>query len=254
MMTYQDACFAIEICRIVFAAVCGDLVLFAAKAVYMRLPAHWLCDFDEQPWEMHMPGFRGQRCKVFCAGLWSVLLIFIVRVQHELEKAVEDGAVLIAVVDIVLTAGVCICAVVIAFGDRDYMIIPDQLVMAMGILVVIFRLSSAIISSGSSEFLSADMIEAVHQILFGAFIGGSLMMITGFAGLISGNGFAAGFGDIKLMAVCGAMVGENVYIMYVLIVMMSGIYFSYCIVRGKVRSSEGLPLAPWICGAMLLCM
>ena len=252
MMTYQDACFAIEICRIVFAAVCGGLVLFAAKAVYMRLPAHWLCDFDEQPWEMHMPGFRGRKCRWFYAAFEVALMISFYRIC---TGSCESGTgFMIAAAR--LTAGgiTAACAAVIALSDRDYMIVPDQLVIVMGICSIVMSLAS---SCGDAVFagnLQACLRASFGEIIYGAFWGAALMLSVSAMGIITGKGSAAGFGDIKLMAVCGAVVGERVYIMYVLMVMMSGIYFSYCVVRGKVRSGEGLPLAPWICSAMLLCM
>lgn len=268
MMIYQSSCFAAEICQIIFAAVCGVIVLFAAKEVYMRLPAHWLCDFDEQPWELHMPGFRGLRCRWLCAGY---LIVWITGLLRIFRQAAASGASCGGMSDagfdwltgtvsvpamIKLTAVIiiCICATVIALSDRDYMIVPDQLVVVMGICSIFMSLAS---SSGDAVFagnLQACLRISFCEIIYGALWGAALMLSVSAIGIITGKGAACGFGDVKLMMVCGAVAGERVFVMYILMAVMSGIYFSITVASGRIRYGSGQPLAPWICGAMIMCM
>ncbi|MBR5228943.1 MAG: prepilin peptidase [Firmicutes bacterium] len=215
-----------DLVRFGLAAVSGVLVLSAARWVYGRLPAGWLCDFDESPWEMHLPGLRGQGQMGMKVVLWVLMSV------RFLGGMLDSG-----VIEILKTV-ICICAIVISLCDADYMIVPDQFVAVIGGCAV----ALALVENAGGEML------------YGALWGGGIMVLTSAIGLISGKGGAIGFGDVKLMAVCGAVAGERVFVLYVLMAVSSGVYFTLMVAAGKVKYGECQPLGPWICGAMLLCL
>ena len=60
-----------DVARVAAPVIGAAVVSAAACRLYMALPAHWLCEFDEAACELHMPGMRGaggapgRACKAF---------------------------------------------------------------------------------------------------------------------------------------------------------------------------------------------
>lgn len=228
-------------------------VLLLARTVYEKLPACWLCEYDEQPWEMHMPGFRGLHGKGLYAALFMVMVVSFSDIQIEVHESRLGFMIILS--RLTCAAAICVCAVAISLSDIDYMIVPDQLVTVIGGCAVIMGLVGSASAFLFTEAAFSDCVKSIFsEVLFGAAAGTGLMLLSSAMGLLTGKGAACGFGDVKLMAVCGAVAGEKVFIMYILMAVMSGLYFCIGVVAGKIRYGSGQPLAPWICVAMMLCM
>ncbi len=235
--------------RFFSALICTTVVIAAARGFYNRLPAHWFCDYDELPWEMHMPGFRGNQGYMFYGSVGFLLALEFVKIFtafEEVYKGCNVGYIISQMLYLLVFLIICIVAVIVSLSDIDYMIVPDQFVLGLGMAAM------AIVVT---DFAVAENVRGeVIELLWGGIIGAGLMVLTGFVGVLSNKGFSAGFGDVKLMAVCGAVVGGKVFLMYIVMALGSGLYFCVKVMAGKVKYGAVQPLAPWICGAMVLCM
>lgn len=155
----------IEVIAVIAAIV---VIMPAAAGIYRRIPARWLCEYDELPGEIHMMGFRWSMplyvralvfmiaAAVFYTGLCSGIeesraeaaftQIIEAGVQRTVEKgaagaetgretqmAAEKGTAAGKIGGAVCLLVISAVLAVIVFCDIEYMIIPDQL---LGVLTV----------------------------------------------------------------------------------------------------------------------
>lgn len=213
----------------VAAPVIGAAVVSAAaRRLYMALPAHWLCEFDEAACELHMPGMRGaggapgRACKAFVVFM-AAFYVF----------AVAGGSLWGGAAVVFLAAA--------AFSDMDYMIIPDQLLWAAAACALAGACARGCGLAGAA---------------MGAITGGGLMFIsTALSSVFYGPG-AIGAGDIKMMFVCGALAGspEKAVIMFAAAVMSSALFISAGIIIRRLHSGSFVPMAPFIALAAVMFM
>lgn len=232
-------------------------------AVYMRIPARWLCEFDELPGEVHMPGMRGawkgaERFSIFA-------LIFV-------------GALFCFFKDIsALKCAAVICLFAAALCDTEYMIIPDQLLAAA--LAAAFLMAAAAgfaEQSGSLQLwlglpegggsapltrvsgllhdVAAYAAGGVMDAAAGAACSGGLLALSAlFAAAFYGTG-SIGMGDIKMMAACGALAGapSRAALMFTTAVLSSAAFISAGILSKKIYSNNFIPMAPFITMAAII--
>lgn len=119
--------------------------------------------------------------------------------------------------------------IAVSLIDWDTLTIPDSLVVAVLILAII------------SYFLSPET--TIISRLIGFFIVSVPLLIT----TVAVNG-AFGGGDIKLIAVCGLLLGYPLTVFSIFVAFISGGVFAMFIIakRGKERSSH-MPFGPFIC-------
>lgn len=234
-----------------------------AVILYMRMPARWLCEFDELPSELHMPGMRGSwagtaQYAVFAVVFCAALIGF-------------GGGV-----SITKCAAVC-CLLAAALSDAEYMIIPDQLLV---IVLAAAFLSAA--GEGVAEQFSADSLQClvglpagggsaeltcgsdffrataasaaggVRDAAAGAACCGALALISS---LCAASGKSAiGAGDIKMLTVCGALSGApgRAALIFSASVLFSAAFISFGIILKKIRPSSFIPMAPFITLATVL--
>ena len=246
----------------VAAPVIGAAVVSAAaRRLYMALPAHWLCEFDEAACELHMPGMRGaggapgRACKAFVVFM-AAFYVF----------AVAGGGLWGGAAVVFLAAA--------AFSDMDYMIIPDQLLWAAAACALAgacargcgdagglaaFWGGRAHLAGGSAGFLGEWAGAAAGRLAgaaMGTIAGGGLMLIsTALSSVFYGSG-AIGAGDIKMMFVCGALAGspEKAVIVFAAAVMSSALFISAGIITGRLHSGSFVPMAPFIALAAVMFM
>ena len=114
-------------------------------------------------------------------------------------------------------------------------------------------------AGGSAGFLGEWAGAAAGRLAgaaMGTIAGGGLMLIsTALSSVFYGSG-AIGAGDIKMMFVCGALVGspEKAVIMFAAAVMSSALFISAGIIIRRLHSGSFVPMAPFIALAAVMFM
>ncbi len=210
---------------ILIARTVGSIILGLAAGwgtvyVFNRVPAKWLCDYDEKPDEK----LHGERIGRYPWG-WAFSLLFIGFVFFMWDKGI-----------IYQIAGIFALwmLLLIALADIKYMIIPDQFVFAVAVTAIGFVPFQPYLLSP----------------LFGALIGGGCFLIIGIAAKLVMKKEAMGFGDIKLMAAVGLMAGtKGAVIIFILTIFLSGIVMGTGLLTGRIKRGDEKPLGPYIAAA-----
>lgn len=248
---------------ICLAAGWSGLVALGSLAIYMRLPARWLCEYGEDPEPAHEPAHRcggtpaGRRVRaaaaasatLVCLALQAIPVPFLPDVPASQGYSPAQAALLTIIL---------ICLVVAALSDVDYLIIPDQIPAALLVLAVIRCAAVPAVSvavMGAWSQAPATFAEGILQALSGAALAAGAMLLAALPSrLICGSG-ALGFGDIKLLAACGAVVGASgALLMFVITVFSSAIFLAAGLVAGRFELRSAHPMAPWIAAATVVCM
>lgn len=200
-------------------------VIAGASTVYVfnRIPAKWLCDYDEEPDK----GMWGARIK---KRPWAFVfsLVFI-----------ACSIVLFRLGISYLIAGMAAIWLLLQIGisDSKYMIIPDQFIIALAVTALGFV-------PFQKSYLSP---------LYGAMIGGGFLLLIGLLGRLIFKKEAMGFGDIKLLAVLGLAFGvEGVLAITVITVFSSAFVYGIGLLAGRLKSGDQQPLGPFIAAAASL--
>ena len=198
----------------------GILAGNSAVVVFNRMPARWLCYYNQEPSE-ELKRMDSQRIK---SHPWKVVfsVFFVV---CALALAADDPRYAV-------TALIAIWALlIIAVADKKYMIIPDQFVMMLALTAVGF-----VPYHGS--FLTP---------LWGALLGGGFMFIIGFLGKLILKKEALGFGDVKLLAAVGLMTGPmGVSLILMASSFMSCIHFMVLLIMKRIKRTDVMPLGPYV--------
>lgn len=122
----------------------------------------------------------------------------------------------------------------IAIVDFDTMTIPDGFVIALIPLAIAFMLLFPAI--GLPERMLGFFCISAPMLLLAMLIPGSF-----------------GGGDIKLIAVCGFMLGWQYTLLAMFIaLMMSGVIAAYLLLRKKVKRGAHIPFGPYLCAGCFL--
>lgn len=214
--------------KIAVSLVFGVLAGFAAVYIFNKMPASWLCDYGETPPQELTDPFV-QRVKgfpwrwIYAAG-FSCLLIRFLFVDAPLVTGLQLAAVgLIA----------CWALLIIGLADLKYMIIPDQFVMMLAL----------------SAFGFIPFYESVWQPLAGAVAGGGMMLAVSGLGAMLFQKEVLGFGDVKLMAALGLILGLRGTITVVIAAsLLSGIAAAVGLMQKKIQKDDMKPFGPYLCG------
>ncbi len=209
--------------RIIFSVAAGILSGFTAVFVFNRIPAKWLCDYDQEPsremWD--------ERIK---KRPWTIVftLVFITS-----SLKLSEAGFLYAIPGIVALW----LLLQIGMADRKYMIIPDQFVAAL-----------AVTAFGFIPFHSSW-----QSMLFGALAGGGSLLLMGIVGKLVFRKEAMGFGDVKLFTAIGLLFGlRGVVIVLILTVFSSAFVFGIGLITGRIKPGEAQPLGPFIAASAAL--
>ena len=246
----------------------------AAAFFYMKMPACWLCEFDEWPGEMHLAGLRG---RMGIPGIWAagtVTVFLSARLLCTVEwSPAADSVRWLAVLTACrgLAAGAVCAAAAVSLGiiilsDMEYMIIPDVPLLTAGAATLLMPLTSGaeaaarwtglgasasggITGAGAWMFAaSVNILKEIAGVLAGAAGGGLALLLCMLLSALFYGRPAIGTGDLKLMLVCGALTGSFTggVMVFVLSTLFSGIYMSLGLIAGKLSSGSLLPMAPFI--------
>ena len=128
----------------------------------------------------------------------------------------------------------------ISASDAKYTIIPDQFTIGVAVIAVVF--------AAVDYFTDKNFITAWYTPLLGALVGGGVLMLFDLFSTLVFKKAGFGFGDVKLMAALGLMLGVKYSI--VLLVMSSFVaafHFLFLIFSGKAKKGIYLPMGPYIC-------
>lgn len=113
--------------------------------------------------------------------------------------------------------------------DFDTLTIPDEFIVIIAILTIPF-------------YFVQDGISIKSRILGFFIISVPMFVIT----MIIGGAF--GGGDIKLIAVCGSLLGaKNVSLAMFIAIMVAGVYAMYLMATKKAGKGTQIPFGPYIC-------
>jgi prepilin signal peptidase PulO-like enzyme (type II secretory pathway) len=205
------------ILRVFLSLPLGVFAGFATVYIFNRIPAKWLCEYDEDPGK-EMWGIRVRR---YPFG-WILSLIFIVSLFVIRERTIPYQIAAFFAIWILL---------LVALSDIKYMIIPDQLVIAL--------------ATSSIGFIPGypDLIYPVQ----GTLIGGGSLLIIGAVGKYIFKKDSLGFGDVKLMAAVGLIAGtKGTIVILVLTILSAGIIMSAGVLANRINKQDERPLGPYI--------
>ena len=215
-------------------AVLGFVLGPLSCKILNRIPAEWLCDYDETPSEEIL---SGKRYKIKPTGIvmGAVLAAALLATVLVLGVSVELAPIFFLYIFLIL----------IAAADAKYTIIPDQFTIAVGIISLIF----AVI-----DFMTVkNFITSWYDPLLGGVCGFAVLMILDLFSTLVFKKTGFGFGDVKLMGALGIMFGYK-YILVLLVVssLVAAFHFLILIFAGKAKKGIYLPMGPYICIAVAL--
>ena len=205
----------------VLGAVCGVLALL----ILNRMPAKCFCDYDEIPDERHIPPRAGKWHGIICTAVLAAVFALIVD---------RFG---------ITVSGLALCffsavLAMIALSDMKFCIIPDELIIAGCLFAVIGALPGVLAGTAWQQWLSP---------IFGAAIGGGVILAINLVGRLLYKKDALGMGDLKLMLVCGIACGTTGTVIAILAgILSAGVFYAASILLRKVRSDAYLPLGPFL--------
>lgn len=213
---------AVIIIKVAASIVLGVLAGFGAVYIFNKIPAAWLCDYGEKPpAELTDPYI--QRVKGF-PWRWIYAAGFICLLIRLSFFDIQFAA-----------AGLFACwaMLIIGLADLKYMIIPDQFVIMLAL----------------TAFGFIPYHGGISDPLFGALAGGGVMLMVGILGGAAFKREVMGFGDVKLFACLGLVLGIKGTVAVLLgSSILSGIAAAIGLASGKYKKGDEKPLGPYICG------
>ena len=213
---------AIIIGKVAAAVVFGLLAGFGAVYIFNKMPAGWLCDYGEKPdpilADPYVQRVKGYPWRWIYAAGFTCLLIRLMLVNVQL-----GAAGLFA----------CWALLIIGLADLKYMIIPDQFVIML-----------ALTGIGFIPFHASYL-----DLILGAAAGGGIMLLVAVIGGISYKKEVMGFGDVKLFASLGLVLGlKGIIVVLVGSSITAGIAAAAALASGRASKGDARPLGPHICG------
>jgi len=214
---------ALILVKVLSSITAGVLAGIFAVYAFNRIPAKWLCDYGKDPGR-EMWGVRIRKKP------WTTVFILVFIASG--LKLMEQGF-LYAIPGLVSLW----LLLLIGIADRKYMIIPDQLVV--------------LLAAAALGFIPFHASWQSH--LTGALAGGGSMLLMGIVGKILFRKEALGFGDVKLFAAVGLLLGlRGVVIVFILTVFSSAFVFGIGLITGKLKAGDVQPLGPFIAASAAL--
>lgn len=213
---------AVIIIKVAASIVLGVLAGFGAVYIFNKIPAAWLCDYGEKP-SAELTDPYIQRVKGF-PWRWIYSAGFICLLIRLSFFDIQFAA-----------AGLFACwaMLIIGLADLKYMIIPDQFVIMLAL----------------TAFGFIPYHGGISDPLFGALAGGGVMLMVGVLGGAAFKREVMGFGDVKLFACLGLVLGIKGTVVVLLgSSILSGIAAVIGLASGKYKKGDEKPLGPYICG------
>jgi len=230
--------------KTIIAVILGLMAGLAVVYIFNRMPATWLCDYDEEPQgdlkDPKIQRIKGWPWRWVYAGLFACIALRSVFTEiHEPPRGFEglpdDTIQILSQGQLTLAVlFACFAMAIIGIADHKYKIIPDQFVIMLAISTLGFLP------------LHREMI----QPLGGLIIGAGIMLIVAVMGKLIYKKEVMGMGDVKLCAAMGLALGIRGMI-FVLAAgcLCSGFEAAIGLARKKYCRTDMKPLGPWLCAA-----
>lgn len=208
----------------------GFTIIYLYHILINKVPAKWLCDYNEKPTE-ELLGTR------FVYDKKSIVLSIVTGLCFSYLYMTYGKSP-------ILTIGFAIFIALllpIAMCDAKYRIIPDQFTIAVAVVAIAFAIYDCF-------FGFKIFNENWYDPILGAVIGGGALIVIDIIGSLVFKKEAIGFGDIKLLAAIGFFAGKN-NVTYILLItiFVAFFHFIYLLFFKKSSFDSYLPLGPYIC-------
>lgn len=213
---------AVILIKMVASVILGTIAGCGIIYIFNKMPASWLCEYGEKPsaelLDPYIQRVKGHPWRWVYAAGFSCLLVRLA--FFDVQFAV---------------AGLFACwaLLIIGLADLKYMVIPDQFVIML-----------ALTAFGFIPFQTS-----LWQPAMGAVIGGGAMLLASLAGGAMFRKEVMGFGDVKLFASLGLVLGaKGTVIVLIGVSLCSGLAAAIGLASGKYKKDDIKPLGPYICG------
>ena len=215
--------------------VAGFLAGYLTVYVMNKMPAEWLTDYGETPEESLLGTRIAKRPYALVLSLTFVMSFTFLAMQYDGPFYTLAGMLILWLL------------MLIGISDYHYMIIPDQLVVALAIAAIPYiGLDFAALSAGHMIYFHSSYLSP----LFGALVGGGSLWLIGLIGSLMTKKEAMGFGDVKLLAAIGLICGlRGILIVLIITILTSGLWFILLLLTKKIQRGENKPLGPYIAAA-----
>lgn len=203
----------------------GFLLTALAYFVINKIPAKWLCDYNETPSAELLSGKRVSYIKSgIIVSVAVSLALAMCRLQFNRGQDIY----------FVLLAVIMFFAVMIAVSDFKYTIIPDQFTVALGVAGL--ALSTYDIVSGR-HIIHGNWWSPV----VGALIGAAVMILIDLLGMWIYKQDGMGFGDVKLFFAVGLFTGFSgtIYALILSIIMAAVCFVVIILVSSSKSGGDG---------------
>ena len=196
----------------------------AAVYLFNRMPAEWLCDYDEDPSEELMrrdvQRVKSMPWKYIFSMLFVVLNMTLIR--EDLQFALASSFTLWLLLEL-------------AIADVKYNILPDQLIILLAVCSVGF----------------IPYKDGVWEILSGGLIAFVIIFVIALMGKLCYRKNTMGGGDIKLFTAIGLICGSfgSFFILmgsYMLLALHAIFLLIYAVAKPKYKLKKYFPMAPYI--------
>lgn len=217
---------------ILISALLGVLLFVGGVFILNKVPAQWLCDYDEKPSEEMLSGkrFRGIFLYII-GGTVSAIAFAVIYLIY--------GATLYTPV----LMGLTFLLTMIILSDGKYFIIPDQFAIFSGILSIVFAYYDF--------FNEQHIIKSWWSPIVGGLSVAVLIIIVNLLTILIAKKDGMGFGDVKLFAAVGIATGfPNVGIALLIAVLVAFLIILLTFIVNKIRKKETenyIPFGPSIC-------
>ena len=207
---------------IIFCVPAGILLTALGYFIINRVPAKWLCDYNETPSEELL---SGKRVSFLPAGIPAslVMVLSLVMCRLQFNKGYDIYFCLLSLI--------LFDCLLIAIADIKYQIIPDQFTIAFGVLALIISVYDLVRGYNIFHF-------AWWSPLAGAGIGAAAMMLIDFIGMIVYKRDGMGFGDVKLFLAVGILTGfPGTIYTFLISIVVATVFFVTIIIISKIKYS-----------------
>lgn len=228
--------------NIVLAVVCafaGVAMFVGSIKILNKIPAKWLCDYDEEPSEELLNGVRYKGAFNYIIGstITAISSVFTYLVFGFSPYTVIVLSLLFVLLLIIL-------------ADGKYYIIPDQFAIASGLLSLVFAYYDLFNLQISITNWWSPLVGGLGVALLIILVNVITMLIVKKQGM--------GFGDVKLFLAVGIATGfPKVLIALLIAVFVSFIIILVTVIANAVRKKETenyIPFGPSICIGVLACI
>ena len=154
-------------------------------------------------------------------------------------------------------AVLCCALIIVTFVDLKLLIIPNEVTfvgipLALVLSVICPSLHDAHHTLRNFSLVGIYRLDALIASILGIFVGGFLIFICGILGKLAFRKDAMGFGDVKLMAMIGGIVGWKLALAIFFVAPFFGLLMAVPVLI--LKKSRMIPYGPFLSFATLVCI